>query len=229
MQYIFASEDCGGLVFGQKLLQLDPTAQIQFLIGSSPENQVVISENDFWRTGLEAILKNHTRFGRVALVCERKNKAAVQFADQIDLADFDYQPQQRRRHTENTPRISTITTQALWELANEGLADTVEFRRLARKQLRKAKQANVDTIFFLESVFGESKTRSILKHIVGSQMKLFFPSDFFDPAKSPGSFNRSIQITTNQDLGFIRTRTEAILKTKIKATDVVLADKQNNL
>ncbi len=218
MKWSFFGEDLGVLVFGYKLLQRDPTANIDFYINTKPVGACQ-SEADFFEPGLVSILKDKTRFGRVGLVYDRKNDKMRTFCKKIDLAEFEYNPQKKSRKTEKHPRIFAVETQVLVEMAKEGLADTVEFRRLARKYLRRAKGFQVDTLFWVENIFAETKTRQILEHLGGAQIKNLFPVDFLsvqDKTKSP---NRKLTISSTEDPEFIKKRAQKILKTKISETD----------
>ena len=110
-------------------------------------------------------------------------------------------------------------------MANEAMADSVEFRRLARKYLRKAKHIHCDTIFFPEAIMGEEKTRKILQHIVGTQMKCVFVSDFvFEneeiKKKIKSSKKRNISIISGDDADFTGKRAEGILRTKLKQLSI---------
>lgn len=211
--YTFSGNDFGAFVFGRKVLLQNPQAGISFVIGKKSAEKSV-SESDFWESGIIDICKNKTRFGRIGVVYDRKNKAAKDFCENLEIKEEQYSPQEKRNHTEKNPRIFFIETQILREMAHEGLADSVEFRRLARKQLRPLKHANVDTVFFLENILAEEKTRKILKHIQGTQQRLCFPVDFFKTSDEQ-SKKRKIEIESDENEDFVRIRAEKILKTKL--------------
>jgi len=211
MSLIFSSPDFSAFVFGREVLKVEKQAAINFEIGS-----VKSSEEDFWKPGLDKILSEITRFGRIGLMYERKNTAAKKFIDEIGEQDVEYTPQEPKR-AEEAPFVYGIQTRVLREMANEGLADTVEFRRLARKYIRNAKNANCDTLFFLDAIMGEETTRKILQHLAGKRMKVVVPSDFLQ-ISTPKTGD--LQIKTSEDLHFTHHRAEEILRRKIKKSDL---------
>jgi len=215
MSYQFWSHDFGAFVFGRKVLQSDQTAHLEFQVAQAGEQpKATTSEQDFWEQGVKEIAKSQTRFGRVGISFDRGNKEAKTFCDTVAKMNLEYSPTDKRR-SEKSLRISPFETQVLCNLANEGLSDTVEFRRLARKFIRPAKHAHCDTIFFLDAIMGEEKTRTILKHLAGSQIKLFFPDDFFEISKSENNKTRDIKFISEDDEIFTKKRAENILRTKL--------------
>ncbi len=222
MAYHFCGSDFGPLVFGREILRRTPKTILTFEVqqgDSKSLDQKKCTESCFWSLGFHSIVKNHSRFGRIGLFFDRKNTRANQFCEQIQTISFEYKPLDKR--AEKNVCITSFEAQVLHEMANEGLSDTVEFRRLARKYIRRAKHAHVDSIFFLEVIFGEEKTRNILQHIAGSQIKLFFPSDFlgsefFESAVS----ERKLEIVTGDGVGFTRMRAEKILRTKLEKSSI---------
>lgn len=220
----FQSHGFGAFCFGREILKKFPQAEISFSVGSDKQTKSCFREETFWEIGLREILSNHTRFGRLACLYERKNKRAVNWQNDVDVSPFEYQPGDTR--AEKKPQIHWLETQLLREIANEGWADSVEFRRLARKFVRQAKQANVDTIFFLDGILAEDLTRKILKHLVGSQIQIWFPSDFVfiekevaNTLQKSDSKKRNIQVCHKDDIQFVKRRAEDILRTKLSLAD----------
>jgi len=215
----FTSYDFGAFVFGRKILKKFPQAILHFYVKHQGEVETEILENNFWDIGLKKILKTETRFGRIGIFFDRKNKDAEIFFKNLNTTKYPFFPKEKKR-AESRPRVSYFETQILWDMANEDYTDSVEFRRLARKYIRKAKTYNVDTIFFVEAIFGADKTRKILQHIAGTQIKLFFPSDFlfdypnfFVPSKKD---QRDIRVYSGDDAIFTKKIAENILRTKLK-------------
>ncbi len=216
MSHTFWSHDFGAFVFGRKVLKSDQTAQLEFQVaqvGKQPKSTT--SERDFWEQGVKEIAKSHTRFGRVGIFFNRGNDEAKTFCDTVAKTKLEYSPSEKKR-AKKEAKITPFQTQALCNLANEGLSDTVEFRRLARKFIRPAKHAHCDTIFFLDAILGEEKTRKILKHIAGTQIKLFFPDDFLGELKDEKSKTRAIKIESGDEDIFTKKMAEKILQTKLK-------------
>ena len=86
-----------------------------------------------------------------------------------------YQPKDTKRAGKLS--IKGFSHQILVELASEGIADSVEFRRLARKFIREIKNANCDILLWNDVILGEKKTAKILQKICGSQLKCVFMTE----------------------------------------------------
>ena len=226
MKQVFSSQDFGALVFGRQALLADQKAQLSIWLGVTPP-ETAVSEITLWARSLTQIIANKTRFGRIAVVFDRKNEVMQSFRTNFNTADLEYKPQKKtgRPGPEKIPRILWHEMQILREMANEQLADTVEFRRLARKQLRAVKQANIDTVFFAEAIFGQEKTRQILEHLAGTQLQLFFPTDCVT-FPSHQATARQIQIHTHDQSAWFQKTAEKILRTKLSAQDFVVVEKE---
>jgi hypothetical protein len=214
MSHTFWSHDFGAFVFGRVVLKIDPQAQLELCVSQTGKKKGM-SESDFWEKGVGEIAKSQTRFGRVSLFFDRGNKEAESFCKEVAKTKLEYSPSETKR-SEKTLQLTPFQTQALCLLANEGLSDSVEFRRLARKFIRPAKHAHCDTIFFLDAILGEEKTRKILQHIAGTQIKLFFPDDFMGKGKPSATKTRDIKIESEDDTEFTKEIAEKILRTKLK-------------
>jgi len=246
MLLIFQGNDYGPCVFGKEILKKyrsilskEKKINLQLFVQNSytkinsqieDKNKKIFCEKDFWDVSLKKIL-SQTRFGRIGIFCERKNFAFLDFFKKLKNLKSYYNPSEKKR-AEKKYKINLFEIQILHEMANEGLADSVEFRRLFRKFIRKAKSYNCDTIFFPEAIFGEKKTQKILKHIVGTQIKIFFPHDFlFDVIKDVEQFflsekkekknsDLNYKIFTKDNFEFTQKRAEKILQTKIKKSRI---------
>ena len=213
--YKIISNDLSAFVYGRKILKQNPQASIEFILQDGAEQSN--TSEQFWNTALSDIAKNQTRFGRVGLIYDRKNKIAKKFVESFNFEALEYKAQEERAHTEKKLRITILETQILTEIANEGFADSVEFRRLARKQLRPLRHANIDTIFFFEDILSEEKTRKILSTIIGGQRKLMFPIDYFTPEIQETNKRKIEIISDTEDELFLKNRAEQILKTQISS------------
>lgn len=98
---------------------------------------------------------------------------------------------------------------------NEGQSDSIEFRRIARKIFRKIKQSQEKELFITDLILCEEKTKKILRHIAGSNLKLEFIDDFYEIPEINETEKRSIQIKTGDTPLFTHEITEKILKEKI--------------
>lgn len=193
-QYHLAGTDYGIFVFGRAILAKNPTAHLTFFYkvdSSSGEN--VLTESQAWPNATEKLLP--------------------------DGVLFDHH-RQDILHWSTDLGIQAFPAQALHHLAEEGLADSVEFRRLARKFIRQAKTHNCRSLFFPEAIFADPKTQKILQHLAGSQLKIQTPK--LPATKTPPSTtdSRSITVYHDQaDITFLKARAEKLLGTKLKITD----------
>ncbi|PID70599.1 hypothetical protein CSB37_00725 [bacterium DOLZORAL124_38_8] len=207
-----SSLDYSALVYGRKILKHIPTAHISFDL----QNKSLLSES-LWKQAVEDIFQ-HTNFGRIAFVYDRKNKSAQTWIEKLKVENLEYTPKHTSR-CESLPKITYLETQVLAEMANEGLADSIEFRRLCRRQLRPLKHAHIDTVLFFDDILGEEKTRKIIQTILVSQIKAVFPVDFFDISDIQGHEKREISIKTNpSEQNFTKKRAQKILQTQLSDT-----------
>lgn len=202
----------GILVFGRKILKKNPKVSLQFFIEDRSGDSSDFNK-DLWEKSFAEILENFTKFGRIGVFIDRKNFEAQSFFKKLDIPKFKYTKQDRR--SESIPQILIYQIQVLKHMAEEGLADCIEFRRLARKFIRRAKNNNCDTLFFPENIFGEEKTKQILQQIAGTQLKVFTPYDFFDEEIKPSEKQKIEIFYKNEDPVFLKKRAEKILKTKL--------------
>jgi len=192
----FASNDYGLFVFGRTILAKNPAVCLTFFYNcDSPENSN--HENAvLWDAQINEISAE-----RLGVMFDHNNESiAAWLADKEDLISF--------------------PTQALHHLANEGLADSVEFRRLARKFIRKAKEHNCQLLFFPELIFAEPKTQKILQHLAGSQLKIVTCQLRDTKYKIPEAETQHITIYHSlADITFLKSRAETILGKKLKNSD----------
>lgn len=217
MQFSFIGHDFGILVLGRAILKKLPQVKIKFFLGKDEvsSEKKLIQESDLWKKAFYEILKQ-TRFGKIGIFYDRKNfEAASFFQKQIKEIDLSkYHPKESKRALKK-PQINLFETQILREFANEGLSDSVEFRRLTRKYIRHAKNAGCDLIFFPEAIFGEIKTKKILQHLTGKQRKVFTIDDFLI-INSEKTTKLEIKIhQSKENSTFVKQRAEKILQTKL--------------
>ena len=108
----------------------------------------------------------------------------------------------------------SLPYELLAAFANRGLSDTVEFRRLARKYLRPAKNKHCKKVFFLSGVLAEETTQRVLKHVLGTQVQPVFVTDFL-PEPGLGK-KQEISLFTDGDLERVHREAERFLHTKLK-------------
>lgn len=144
---------------------------------------------------------------------------------------------ERKKTIQSHPNIKFFPYQVLPTLVQEGLADSVEFRRLARKFIRPAKHAHIRTLCCPELLFSAEKTPKILQHLAGTQMQIITIADILDgkiekyfPGISP-SKSREITIKIDKniesDLTFAQSRAEKIIRTKIKKDQIGFLEGKN--
>jgi len=214
----FWSSDLGALVLVREVLKISPNAGTEIYLGTKTPKGAVM-EQDFWQSGIEHILNLETRFGRVGLVFDVRNAEAQSFCEGVasGKAFQSYAPKDSRR-AEKKPRFTSFPTEILHHMAEMGWGDSVEFRRILRKYVRRAKQHHVDTLFFLESIFAEEKTRKIVQHIAGSQVKCVFVTDIFSSSlESTGKEKGELLLYAENPSKWLQKRTEKILHRKIGA------------
>lgn len=216
MNVKFIGSDFGPLVLGRTILRRFPKASLELEVCLSAEKSF---QGDLCRNALLKILVQYTRFGRIGVFYDRKNISAKEFFQKISKETFDYAPHKVCR-AESLPCFSFFETQILYEMANEGFSQSVEFRRLMRKVLRRAKNHHCDCVFFCETIFGEERTKKILQHLAGTQLQVFTPDDFLVFEDTKEGRKRSVKITTEDDIEFVHQRAEEILCTKLKKTDI---------
>lgn len=218
MQFSFVGNNFGIFVLGRDILKQNPKSCVRFFLNPAmPEEKTSIKEQDLWHNAFKSLLKE-TRFGRIGIFLDRKNfEAADFFQEQInEIKTFEYSPKEKKRALAS-PQITIFKTQLLREFANEGLADSVEFRRLARKFIRSAKNAGCDLFFFPEAIFGETKTKKILQHLAGSQRQIFTVDEFLSINQDVSDSGvREIKIfQTSESVDFVKKRAQKILETKL--------------
>ncbi len=211
----------GILVFGRKILKKNPKVSLSFFLDKTDNN--LDFEKNIWKNSLTEILQNFTKFGRIGVFIDRKNFKTLDFFKNLDISKFKYT--QKNKRSEAIPKIFVHEISILKHMAEEGFADSIEFRRLSRKFIRNAKNANYDTLFFPEFIFGEDKTKKILQQIAGTQIKIFTSDDFFHK-EIKTSPKQKIEISyKNENEIFLKNRAEKILKTKLNKTSLI----KNNL
>ncbi len=224
MQIEFWGFDFGPFVFGRRILKSFPSAKLEFFVGQMCPGKG-LSESDFWELAVVQIL-SETRFGRIGIVIDRKNTEAHKYFGDLDVSKFAYRPKDSR--AQRNPKCSIFEVQLMKEMANEGCADTVEFRRLSRKYIRNVKHHHCDILFFPEAIFGDDKTRKILQHIAGTQLRCVFTSDYIMMNKDieqcvNNSKTRSIKIYSEDTKEFTMKIAEDIMRTKLKSSDIILS------
>lgn len=220
MQKNIIGNNYGMFVLGRKILLQDSPTSLHFYFQDCATNAIA-NDCSLEQDHIKNELLKRTRFGRIGIITDRSKATDTMHWGQKKEFNF-YQPTDKRALT--TPLISIFKTQVLYHMAEEGLADSVEFRRLARKFIRPAKHAQCDTLFFTEAIFGESKTKKILQHLAGTQMKVVTPDDFLKLKNccSDAQIASEIKIHfKHEDPAFLKKRAEQILKRKLKMTDLI--------
>ena len=227
MQLKITGSDTGIFVLGRGYLDSQETEKIEFKLTNEFEFKAgEVQESSFWAKGLQQIIEKVTRFGRIGVCVSRRNKTFLDFFEEFQKVknNFEYAPKDKR--AEKSPRLSMQMIPILKEMAHEGMADSVEFRRICRKYFRILKSHNCDTIFFPEAIFGEVKTKKILQHLAGTQIKVVTLMDL-EVFQTPGGAQEiaSLQnqnpkieiINETEEPGFVRKQAETILKRKLRA------------
>ena len=188
MQTVLSGNNIGILVLARQELLIAPKAHLKIITNSIAKTD----ETHLWETVLPR-LATEFESEDIGLLYDRKNKTLPAL----------------------NPGFRAFPTSVLKDMALEGLADSVEFRRIARKEIRKAKQANCSILIFPESIFGESKTQKILQHLAGSQLQIQTITDYYQ-TQSQDQAAREIEIIHDEDETWMAQRAETILRTKLK-------------
>lgn len=213
-----------------------PAEKFMIKISRDLPNGEIIQESDFWIPAIKNIVEEKTKFGRIGILYNRKNKEAGSFCQKLVNEKFDYK--QKNTRSEKSAKFSFIEMQVLSEMASEGLSDSVEFRRLLRKSIRNAKHLHLDSILFLEAIFAEKRTRQIITKMAGTQIKVYFVTDFLNlkselnmTANSPlrkgvGGISENpakkiFKIETDDNLEFTKSRAEQILERNLKESNII--------
>ena len=193
----FAGDDYGLFIFAKTILAKNSAVCLTFFYNCDSPEEAYRENVSLWDRSM-----NPYKDKKVGIMSDHHNYTITAWA---------------KAQTE----ASYFPTQALHHLANEGLADSVEFRRLARKFIRRAKEHNCEVLFFPEMIFAETKTQKILQHLAGSQMKIQTCNH-----ESSGEIKTTLkqEITIYHQLEsveFLKLRAEKLLGTKLKSSDFV--------
>ena len=181
------SSDYASLVLARALLRREQKLALQIYIGGArPEG--AYSWADFIP---EALKKAPSQFARMALVSNVTS----------DIV--------------SPENMVSAQTEMLEGFANRGLTDTVEFRRIVRKYLRAVRNSNCDGALFISGILSDEKTQKILKHILGSQVKPVFMTDFLPDELFAPADKQSIEIFTTGNLGRVHSEAEKFLYAKL--------------
>lgn len=187
------SSDYAALVLARAILHREPQVVLQVYLGSDqPKGSICLSGY------LPDLIKLATKdFSSVAIVSDILNE------------------------TEVSQGLVSIQTELLEQFGNRGLADTVEFRRLARKYLRSIRKANCTAALFTSGILAEEKTQKIISQILGTQIKPLFLTDYLPEELFKKSDKQSIEIFTTGDLDRVHAEAEKFLHTKLAKNAVI--------
>lgn len=222
MTVTLAGSDVGIFSYGRNILRQYNKAQIKFVLTRDSEN---LFQEKLLSLALQKILRT-TRFGRIGIMYDRKNTWAKKNLLELKIDQLDYQPVDKR--AVQKPEIHTFEYRVLRDMALEGFADSVEFRRLARKNLRPVKQANCDSVLFLDDIMGADAPQEQWKSLAGTQRKIFCLSDFVldlpEVAEKISAWKNSEKRNITIELDdfwtpqkeFVSERAQQVLRTKLK-------------
>ena len=194
------SNDNAALVLARVILKQEPKSSLQIFLGESAPKGAFLA-SDIWKEALETSLKKYTRLG---VAFDGSNDEEALFV---------------RKAGE---KVFPVEHELLSGFSNRRLADTVEFRRLARKYLRPVRNAHCDGILFLSGVLAEETSCKILAKITGTQVETVFVSDFLPKELFMATTKQSIEIFTDQDIERVHEEAERFLHTKLAKGVVVL-------
>ncbi len=198
------SADNAALIITRAILCREPKISLQiFLGGACPKDAVSVP--DIWEIAIDSLKLKYKRLG----------------------VAFDQANHEENEFLQNACNFSLpIKYELLSDFANRQLADTVEFRRLARKYLRPAKHAHCDAVLFLSGTLAEESSRKILAKTLGTQIKSFLLTDFLPKSWLVAEKKQHIEIFANNNLEQVRKEAEILLHKKI-TKDCVQLRKQD--
>jgi len=186
------SNDNAALVLARAILKQEPKSSLQVFLGGDVPAEAFVVPN-IWNITQE-LTKKYTRLG---VVFDGDSDEEISFVKNMGEMAF------------------PVEYELLSTFSNRGLADTVEFRRLARKYLRAARNAHCDGILFLSGVLAEESSRKILAKMAGTQTKALFVTDFLPKELLVATDKQSIEIFTDQESERVHGEAEKFLHMKL--------------
>ncbi len=192
------SSDNAALVLARAILRKEPKVALQIFLGKThPEG--VFSVSDFWKIALEKAEKKYKRLGIAVDVANDEENSFLQGAGES---------------------VFPVRHELISFMANRRLADTVEFRRIARKYLRPVRNAHCDGVLFLSGILADEEAGKILTKTLGSQSEPIFMTEFLPEEWFIAAGKQSIEIFTDQNVERVHAEAEKFLHTKL-AKEVV--------
>lgn len=205
------SSDFGAFAIGRKILLESPKAGISFFVAGAKTKDDFLEESSFWQSLIDHAV-SQSKFGRIGIIYDRKNKTAHSFCKQLAKTRNPQFLTEKRGN--KYVQFNLFEPSLLADMANEGVADSVEFRRLARRVFKNAKHLHLDSIIFIEAIFSEKETTNVLQHLAGSQIKVKTISDISIESISSKS-SQKITIFTKDNAIFTHKRAQELLHQKL--------------
>lgn len=187
------SSNNAALVLAREIFRREPKSAIQIFLGGE-KPQGVFSVSDLWKTAIEQSIQTYSHLGIAIDGAKDGERESVASCDE-KVFNFEYE--------------------LLSSFAERGLADTVEFRRLARKYLRPARNAHCDGVLFLSGILASESSRKVLAKMTGSKVKTVFVTDFIPKEVCVPAEKQRVEIFTNQDEIRVHQEAEKILRMKL--------------
>lgn len=187
------SSDNAALVLARSILHREKKVAIKITLSQTCPSGA-FSPADVWQKVLQESEKNKKRLG-----------VAIDGAVDAECSFLQ----------KNGKNFVALYYELLSAFANRGLSDTVEFRRLARKYLRSARNNQCDGVLFLSGILADETSCKVLAKILGTQIKPvfiteFLPEEFFLPAEK-----QVIEIYTDRDRERVHREAEHFLHMKL--------------
>ena len=187
------SADNAALVLARTILRREPSVALEIYLGGE-RTEGAVSLHDFRIAALNSLLEKSSRLAVVSDITE-----------DLSLPE----------------KIVSVPSELLNSFASRGLSDTVEFRRLARKYLRAVKNANCQEVLFFSGVLAEEKTQQILSHLLGTQIKPVYLTDFLPEELFAPTEKQKLQIFTSGNLHRVHAEAEKFLHQKLSQDALV--------
>ncbi len=233
MTILLTGPDYGVVALGRQLWLADATTSLT-LVHTPTQPLPTSSHRPSQQLLFPALLAHAVSLlttGRIAIAAGRPSLPDFSLDEALkDKLATQWQKQQLRltkrqkRRQRFTPKL-TVTPQALPALdtlADEGLADSVEFRRLARRYLRPLRHAHCQLVVFPQAIMATEAPRRLLQHIAGTQLQVVTladlpPSTLLDhlPQLPTSPDTPRCRVFSADQPHFVRQRCQTILRTQL--------------
>jgi hypothetical protein len=187
------SSDNSSLVLARAVLRREAKVEMNITLGGVCPAEA-FSSVDLWKKAAQESVEKYKRLGIV-------------IDNALEVENLFMQ--------NSCKKAIPISYELLSSFANRGLSDTVEFRRLARKYLRSARNNNCDGVLFLSGILADEESCKILAKMIGTQIKPVFITEFLSEEFFVPASKQKIEIYTDRDVDRVHREAEKFLHMKL--------------